>query len=125
MKKGFTLIEMMAAVVIFIGILLIAVPSIMNQINERKDEISDVTLNTIYDSAKLYMDDYNLSDSVNIGSSYCISLDKLVNEEYLTSPIMDPISRKEISLTKYVKATLNPNREFTNFELVDTNCNNQ
>ena len=125
MKKGFTLIEMMAAVVIFIGILMIAVPSIINQINERKGEISDATLNTIYNATKLYLDDYNISDSVNIGSSYCVSLDKLVNDEYLTSPIMDPLSKKEIPLTKYVKATLNPNREFSNFELVDTNCNNQ
>ena len=125
MKRGFTLIEMMAASIIFIGILLIAIPSIMNQINEKKSDISTSTLDIIYNAAKLYMDDYGINKSIDVGSSYCVSLDKLVNDEYLDSPIMDPVSRKEISLTKYVKATLNPNKEFTNFELVDTNCNNQ
>ncbi len=122
-KKGFTLIEMIVTIFIFTGILLIAIPAIMNQINDKKSEISDTMLNTIYDAAKLYMDDNNISDEVNIGSNYCVSLDKLVKDDYLTSPIIDPVSRKQISLTKYVKAKLNPNREFDSFELVDNNCN--
>ena len=125
MKRGFTLIEMMAATTIFIGILLIAVPSIMNQIKERKNEISDATLNTIYSAAKLYIDDNGITDDINIGGYYCVSLDELVKNEYLSSPIIDPVSRKEIPLSKYIKAKLNPNREFDNFELSDTNCNNQ
>ena len=123
MKKGFTLIELMAAVVIFVGIISIAIPTIMNQINDKKEEISSTTLNTIYEAARLYMADYNISDEINIGNNYCVSLDELTQEEYLSSPIIDPTTRKEISLTKYVKAKLNPNREFTDFELVDVNCN--
>ena len=125
MKKGFTLIELMAAVVIFVGIISIAIPTIMNQINAKKEEISSTTLNTIYEAARLYMADYNISDEINIGNNYCVSLDELTQEEYLSSPIIDPTTRKEIPLTKYVKAKLNPNREFIDFELVDVNCNNE
>ena len=125
MKKGFTLIEMLAAVTIFAGILLLVVPAIMNQIKEKQNEISGTTLNTLYEAASLYLDEYDISNDINIGSDYCVSLDKLVMEEYLSSPIIDPTTKKEIPLTKYVKTTLNPNREFENFELVDTNCNNQ
>ena len=46
-KKGFTLIEMIVTIFIFTGILLIAIPAIMNQINDKKSEISDAMLNTI------------------------------------------------------------------------------
>ena len=40
MNKGFTLIEMLAAGILFVFILLLTVHSIINQVNERKVEIS-------------------------------------------------------------------------------------
>ena len=123
-NKGFTLIEMICTVVLFMGILIITVPAIMNQVRDKKSDISESMLNTIYDAAKLYIDDYRISDDIESGSSYCVSLDELVKDEYLTSPVIDPVSRKEIPLTKYVKATLNPNGEFDDFKLVNSNCNN-
>lgn len=122
MNKGFTLIEMLAASVLFILILLLAIPAIMNQVNDKKDEISESTLNMIYAEAKLYMEDHHISDNLNVGDNYCISLDKLAKEEYLDTPIKDSISGDEISLTKYVKTTINSNMEYDNFELVDENC---
>lgn len=122
MNKGFTLIEMLAASVLFILILLLAIPAIMNQVNDKKDEISESTLNMIYAGAKLYMEDHHIIDNLNAGDNYCVSLDKLVQEEYLDAPIKDSISGDEISLAKYVKTKINPNMEYDNFELVDENC---
>ena len=121
-NKGFTLIEMLGAGLLLIAVGMIAVPMVLNQINEKKEEISETTLNVIYSSANLYFDDYKIIDNLQKGDDYCISLDKLVNDGYLKYPIKDAVSKEEIPLTKYVKATVNANMEFYNFELTDTSC---
>lgn len=121
-NKGFTLIEMLAAGIIVLLISMIAMPMILNQINDRKEEISDITLNTIYSATNLYLDDYQIISNLNVGDNYCVSLDKLVNEGYLEYPIKDAVSKEDIPLTKYVKTTVNANLEFYNFELTDTSC---
>lgn len=121
-NKGFTLIEMLAAGIIVLLISMIAMPMIINQINDRKEEISDITLNTIYSATNLYLDDYQIISNLNVGDNYCVSLDKLVNEGYLEYPIKDAVSKEDIPLTKYVKTTVNANLEFYNFELTDTSC---
>lgn len=121
-NKGFTLIEMLAAGLLLLAVSMIAVPMILNQISERKKEISDTTLNTIYSAANLYLDDYQVINNLQAGNDYCVSLDKLVNEGYLKYPIKDAISKEEIPLTKYVKTKVNANMEFYNFELTDTSC---
>ena len=96
------------------------------EIGDKKQNISDAALSTIYDAAKLYLDDNNIikTEGLTIGSEYCISLDKLVEYGYLTSPIMDPVTRKEIPLTKYVYTKINPNEEYSSFALINTDCNN-
>ena len=126
MKRGFTLIEMMAAVVVLIGILLIAIPSIMNIMNEKKETISSAMNVVIFDAGKLYLDDNNIlkNEGLTSGDTYCVSLEILANEGYLTSPIVDPVTRKEIPLTKYAKFTVNANEEFAFSGIVNSDCNN-
>lgn len=122
MEKGFTLVELLATLALFILILVLAIPAIVSQVNSKKEDISDATLKILYDASTRYMDDNNILTNLNAGDSYCVMLDTLVQNDYLQSPIKDVNNGGEISLTKKVKTTINSNLEYDNFELVD-NCN--
>jgi type IV pilus assembly protein PilA len=114
MNKGFTLIEMIAVVIIVGLISLVSVPPIVNQLVNKKQEINGVTEQLIYDAAELYIEDNNIV----VVNYECISLDKLVTNGYLKAPIKDAVSGEEISLTKYVKATKTNTQEY-NYTLTD------
>lgn len=124
--QGFTLMEMIAVVIIIALIALISLPTITNQLVDKKDEVSEATLNIINSAAELYMSNRQSEYPKgvnNTGVDYCISLDTLVNTGNLTSPIKDFNTGEEIPLTKYVKITINQYGEysFAN-DLVDENC---
>jgi prepilin-type N-terminal cleavage/methylation domain-containing protein len=121
-KNGFTLIEMIAVVIIISLLALISLPTIMNQLANKKDEISDVTQSLIFEAAELYMSGKTSTYVKTPGLSYCVSLDDLVNQGYLSSPITDYKTGNEISLSNYVKTTINQYSEYDNFEITDTNC---
>ena len=100
MNKGFTLKEMIAVVIIIGLISIVSVPAVVNQLTTKKQDVSNVTEQIIFDATELYIND----NSVVVFDYECISLDKLVNEGYLKAPIKDAISGEEIELTKQVKA---------------------
>lgn len=119
MKRGFTLIELISAITLLALILLLAVPAIVNQLSEKKNELSDTTLKLLYSAAELYMDDNNVLSTLEAGDTYCVSLDRLVQDKYLKSPIKDVNTGGEIALTKKVKVTINSNLEYDKYILVD------
>lgn len=116
MKKGFTLVELLAVLVITSLIMIIAIPSIMNAINKKRNDISDDAKMMIYDAADLYISNY--SSVIQSNTTYCIILDDLVNAGYLTSPVKDFKNDKEVPLNYYVKAT--PNGSEFDYDLVKT-----
>ena len=101
MKKGFTLVEVLAVVALIALIGLLAAPTIINQINNKKSELSDVALSMLGSAAELYIDKYQNIYPRTIGNTYCIKLKTLVDEGFLTEPIKDLKTNKEIEvLTK-------------------------
>jgi len=102
MKKGFTLVELLAVIVLTSLIMLIAIPALLNAVNKKRDSISDDAKKIIYDSADLYLNNY--SSVIQSSTTYCIELDDLVNSGYLTSPVKDFKNDKEIPLNYFVKA---------------------
>ena len=124
MKNGFTLIEMMAVVIIISLISILTVPTIVNQIAERKTEIDSTTKQMIYDATDLYMTNKAVDYPKLQGNVYCISLDTLVQNGYLTSPIKDFTSGNQIPLTKKVRVTVKNiagSLEYSDYTLID-NC---
>ena len=121
MNKGFTLIEMIAVVVIVSLISLLTVPAIINQISNKKSDVKSTTEEMIYQAAELYMQNNIETYSKSQGETYTIRLDELVNSGYLSSPIIDYETGNEISLTKCVQTTVNNYNEYGDFELTD-NC---
>lgn len=75
-KKGFTLVEVLAVLILLSIIVIITYPRIMEKIKEEENKIDKAKLDLIYVAAK----DYILEDknSYNeIGVKYCITLDDL------------------------------------------------
>ena len=79
-KKGFTLVELLAVVVILLAISVIAVSSISAAIERNKVKQNESKIEIIISYAKLYYDEHKNS----LGTSGGISLQKLVDEEYMT-----------------------------------------
>ena len=95
-KKGFTLIELIAVVVIIALLSIIVLPTIINQFANKKDEISKLTSQLIIDAAELYA-------SENHEYNKIITLNDLIKDEKLESPVMDNKTGKEIPLSKQIK----------------------
>ena len=119
MKKGFTLIEMLAVVIIMSLIAAITVPMVSNQLANNKSKISDTTKKLIFEATELYMSEREVDYPKLSGNTYCVSLDEIANAKLLDTPIKDFETGKEISLTKHVKVAVNANNEYDNFELLD------
>lgn len=79
-NKGFTLIEMLGVVIVLSLLSIFIIPGVVNLLSSKKDDVIDVNGKLIYNAAKLYISDNN-SDST------CISIDTLVDEGYLESPV--------------------------------------
>lgn len=96
MKKGFTLIELMAVVVIISLVCLLTFPNIVNQIKKSKDANKDNVEKVIISAAKRYVND-NI-DKYNEEGDYCIAVQDLINNDYLKEDI---VKDEENDITDY------------------------
>ncbi len=108
MKKiGFTLIEMIAVILIMALMTLIVLPTIMNQIQSQKQNISNTALQLIYSANELYLREKEHDYPMYEGATYCVSLESLVNDGKLKSPVEDLKTGKQITLNQIVKTEVN------------------
>lgn len=96
MKKGFTLIELMAVVVIISLVCLLTFPNIVNQIKKSKDANKDNVEKVIISAAKRYVND-NI-DKYNEERDYCIAVQTLIDNDYLKEDI---VKDEENDITDY------------------------
>ena len=107
MKKGFTLIELTAVIILIALISILGFTLISNNINSKKDEISETMNKIIFDASNIYMG-YNPNNYLKTDDNiYCIKLSELTDLDLLSKPLVDPVSNEEISLNKYVKVEVN------------------
>lgn len=71
-NKGFTLVELLAVVVILLAISVIAISSISAAIERNKEKQNEAKIDVIISYAKLYYDEHR-----NTETDKCIELDKL------------------------------------------------
>ena len=105
MKKGFTLIEVIA-VILLIGLLTVfTIPAVVNQIGKKSDEVDELTEKIIYGATELYMEQ---QDIIFTEESYCdITLQKLIDEGYLDKNSATYASGNEIPTNRIIKVTKN------------------
>ena len=113
MKKGFTLVELLA-VIILLGILLTFTYTKVTNIAEKKEnEISDAKIALINNATSEYIE--NNSDTYQVGSTYCIELKTLVEENLV--PVDITYVQKKYN---YVKVQVGTSQNM--YKLVNENC---
>ena len=118
MKRGFTLVELIATISIIALLSIVIIPSVLNQLGNKKEEISESNKQLIYTATDNYLS-YNTEKYPMIPKDvYCITLETLVNNGELKSPIKDFKTGNEIPLNKVVKIIVNDYRD-PNYTLVE------
>lgn len=103
-EKAFTLIELLAVIIILGTLTLVVFPLILKQINNAKKGIKQANEVLIIDAAKEYYEDNKQSYKKVEGVEYCIEINKLQEENYINSKIKDE-NYNNIDTSKYVKLT--------------------
>lgn len=106
MKKGFTLIETIAVVIILGLLFALVYPSISKKINDTTDLITEAETKLVLEGAKDYIEK-TTSDSV-LYSTKCVTVNDLIEGGYLSK---DSITN--ISLNSYVKVELSNTSNYT------------
>ena len=87
MKKGFTLVELLAVIVIIALISILAFPSILNQFTKSKGTVNETAKETYVNATELYLDNnVNLQQYVS-DTKICVSFEVLINSGNLKGPI--------------------------------------
>ena len=85
-NKGFTLVEILGVIVIVGLLLLLIVPNIVSKIGKGKSNVTKVTKDIIYNASSQYIKENK--EIYKVGE-YCITIEQLVNDEKLQSPVKD------------------------------------
>lgn len=123
MSKGFTLVELLAVIIILGVLTLITVVSINPILNDAKKSLTDSQINNIEESASLYyikygvgLDDFELNNPKD-----CINVSKLIESGYINSEeITNPKTGEPVLGS--VKVTYKSNNYI--YEYQDTTCTN-
>ena len=114
MKRGFTLVEMIAVILIMFLISITVIPSILNVVNNKKEEISQANIQLIKTSINNYLKQKTTTYPIKSGNTYCIILSDVVEHGDLSAPIKDLKTGNEVALTTKVKAYVN---QYSDYEL--------
>ena len=119
MKKGFTLIEMIAVIGILALMTLIILPNLLNQINNKKTELSDTMKTMIYSATDLYLNENVTSYPKIVGNNYCVKLQDLVDAGHLKTPLTDIETGGTIDLNQTISITVDAYGQYDDFVLED------
>lgn len=106
-KKAFTLVELLAVIVVLGIILAIAVPVVQKLIESSTDKLYDVTVNQIISGARRYLMEYKheIPSLEEKGMGY-LSLNRLIDKGILNEPIINPKIKKEFPGTAALLITV-------------------
>lgn len=87
MERGFTLVELLAAIVIVALISILVFPSILNQFTKSKGTVNETAKEAYVNATELYLDNnVNLQQYI-VDTKICVSFEVLVNNGNLKEPI--------------------------------------
>lgn len=98
MKKGFSLVELLAVVVILGLIVLISIPIVSSSINKAKEEARDIQIQEIIKAAKKYAIKNSYILPTIEGNTKKLDIQNLIDENYIDADeIIDPVTEKTIT----------------------------
>lgn len=98
-KKGFTLTELMAVLILLSIVTVISVTSVLTARDKANSSIDKNTELLICNEAKRYLSD-------NGSNSTCINVETLVDEDYLKDPIVNDSAKNEELMKRSVHITI-------------------
>jgi len=99
-NKGFTLVELLAVVVILVVIMMIAIPNISSSIERSKNKQKTATEKIIISAAELYIS----ANRGSLASNTCyIKIETLISENYLDKDSVEDYNDKYIIYTPTTK----------------------
>ncbi len=96
-NKGFTLVELLAVIILLSIIALIAVPKVLEQKEKKEKEISEATKKVLYADAETYLKENN-EDDIIPGQSFCIGVETLIDEGYISMDA-DDLKNETVKVT--------------------------
>ncbi len=104
-KNGFTLVELIAVIIILSLIAIIAFPAILNIVRDSENQIDESSKEIILTQAKAYVND-NVNDFAKVnGNSYCVSINSLATSGFLTSEFINNLSEENQKLNVSVSVS--------------------
>ena len=88
-KKGFTVVELLAIIVVLGVIVVVVVPQIGGTVDSKKEGEYNKLIEMIETSAKVY---HSYNPSANK-----INIQTLIDQEYLTNDIINPVTGEKIT----------------------------
>jgi prepilin-type N-terminal cleavage/methylation domain-containing protein len=82
-KKAFTLVELLAVIVLLGIIMLLTFPKIIETVNNQQNKISKAKLSLMQTATKSYLADHTNQYPAREGNAFCISLEALEKGNYL------------------------------------------
>ena len=93
MNKGFTLVELLAVVIVLVMIIGIGIFSVNKILSSSKENLSDTQKRNLEKAAETY----NVSEGINEDTE-CINVSELLSKEYIEGDsIIDPESNEELT----------------------------
>ena len=118
MKKGFTLVELLAVMILLGVVSLIAVPSIGKILTRSREKALESTKEELIKAAQKYYAD-NIRELPEDGSHKCLSVSEIEANGYISNDdIVDP--KTEEKLTGYVKTYFDNTYNQYTYEYVES-----
>lgn len=118
-RKGFTLVELLAVLVLLSVIVLVAFPSILNTIKKTDETLDSATEALLIANAKSYANDLTSTTAT------CVNISTLVEEGYTESPIANTDSEKSETIETSWSVTFrfdSSTWKYTDFKVKETGC---
>ena len=120
-EKGFTLIELIGVIVIISVICIIVTPTIINQLNNKKEKVSSAQKQILFTAADQYLEQNKDIYQLTSGDIYCVSVSQLIADGLLKTPVIDATTGNEIDKNTNIKITVSHNENKT-YDIDTTNA---
>ena len=105
MKKGFTLVELLGVIMILGILALVTTNVISNSLNESKNDLYNIQINNIIESAKVWANANVFSLPENDGEFVDITLGELKEAGFMDDDVINPITNEQFSNSMKVRIT--------------------
>ena len=99
-SRGFTLVELLAVIVVLAVIALVTAPNIINLLNDSKTRLSETQEQQILKAARLYGNKNIILTDGNEPSEKELTIEQLINYGYLDDSVYDIETNKQINCYK-------------------------